>query len=289
MIGGEAGAAQSTRPAIANLQILRLVAAGMVLFGHLNHEVLKKPVLAPGFVPFQPIWWHCGVDIFFVISGFIMALITRDSFGQPGEAARFLRARLVRLVPMYWLFTTLTLLAMALLPSEMRHHATNWKQVLGSYLFVPLTLNSDGNPRPVMILGWTLNYEMLFYGIFAASMRLERRRGLIAIGATLIALAAAGMIFTLPMPFKVWCDSIVLEFLLGMLIYGLWRRCGALPPWAGLVIAGQGYLAMAAFMAGGIANHFDAYRVIWGGMPAAMIAAGALMMRERRAGPIKRL
>src|SRR5579872_1103785 len=98
MIGREAGAAQSTPPAIANLQILRLVAAGMVLFGHLNHEVLKKPVLAAGFIPFQPIWWHCGVDIFFVVSGFIMTSITRDSFGKPDEAGRFLRARLIRLV-----------------------------------------------------------------------------------------------------------------------------------------------------------------------------------------------
>jgi len=290
MIGIVTGTPQATPRAIANLQILRLVAAAMVLFGHLNHEVLKKPGLAVGFVPFQPIWWHCGVDIFFVVSGFIMALITRDSFGKPGEAGRFLRARLVRLVPMYWLFTTLTLLAMALVPSEMRHQTTNWKHVLGSYLFVPLTMNSDGNPRPVMILGWTLNYEMLFYVIFACAMRLDRRRGLIATAAALIALAAAGVIFTLPMPLKVWCDPIILEFLLGMLLYGLWRRCGALPAWAGLVIAGQGYLALAAFMAGGIANHFDAYRVIWGGVPAAMIAAGVLMIRERSLpGPVKRL
>ena len=274
---------------IGNLQILRLMAAAMVLFGHLNHEVLKKPALASGFVPFQPIWWHCGVDIFFVVSGFIMALITRDSFGQPGAGGRFLRARLIRLVPMYWLFTTLTLLAMVLVPAEMRHHTTNWQHVLGSYIFVPLTMNSDGAPRPVMILGWTLNYEMLFYVIFALAMRLDRRRGLIAVGAALIAMAAAGLIFTLPMPFKVWCDPIVLEFLLGIGLYGLWRRFGPLPAWAGLALVVQGYLAMAAFMAGGIANHFDAFRLIWGGLPAAMIAAGVLLLRDRPApSPIKR-
>ncbi len=287
------GIGASTRQAgpltIGNLQILRLVAAAMVLFGHLNHEVLQKPALASDFVPFQPIWWHCGVDIFFVVSGFIMALITRDSFGKPGAAGRFFRARVIRLVPMYWLFTTLTLLAMALVPAEMRHHTTNWKHVLGSYLFVPLTMNSDGAPRPVMILGWTLNYEMLFYVIFALAMRLNRRPGLIAVGAVLIAMAAAGMIFTLPMPLKVWCDPIVLEFLLGILLYGLWQHCGPFPAWAGLLVAAQGYLAMAVFMAGGIANHFDVTRVIWGGVPAAMIAAGVLMMRERPIpGPIKR-
>ena len=102
-----AGDQRTESQTIGNLQILRLVAAAMVLFGHLNHEVLKKPALASGFVPFQPIWWHCGVDIFFVVSGFIMALITRDSFGQPGAGGQFLRARVMRLVPMYWLFTTL--------------------------------------------------------------------------------------------------------------------------------------------------------------------------------------
>jgi peptidoglycan/LPS O-acetylase OafA/YrhL len=272
------------------LQILRLVAAAMVLFGHLNHEVLKKPALAAGFVPFQPIWWHCGVDIFFVVSGFIMALITRDSFGKPGEGYRFLRARVIRLVPMYWLFTTLTLLAMVLVPAEMRHHTTNWKQVLGSYMFVPLTLNADGAPRPVMILGWTLNYEMLFYVIFAMAMRLDRRRGLIAVSAALIALASAGLIANLPMPFKVWCNPIVLEFLLGMGLQGLWRRYGPLPAWAGLALVAQGYLAMAAFMAAGIANHFELYRLIWGGVPAAMIATGVLLLREGATpGRLKRL
>ncbi len=281
---------RSDSQTIGNLQILRLVAAAMVLFGHLNHEVLKKPVLAAGFVPFQPIWWHCGVDIFFVVSGFIMALITRDSFGKPGEAGRFFRARVVRLVPMYWLFTSLTLLAMVLVPAEMRHHTTNWKQVLGSYMFVPLTLNADGAPRPVMILGWTLNYEMLFYVIFAGAMRLDRRRGLIAINAALMTLAAVGLAFPLPMPFKVWCDPIVLEFLLGIGLYGLWQRHGPLPAWAGLAMLALGYLAMAAFMAAGIANHFDAYRLIWGGVPAAMIAAGVLLLRDRPApGPVKRI
>ncbi len=285
-----AGDPQAGPPTIGNVQILRLVAAAMVLFGHLNHEVLNRPALAAGFVPFQPIWWHCGVDIFFVVSGFIMALITRDSFGKPGEAGRFFRARVIRLVPMYWLFTTLTLVAMALVPAEMRHHSTSWKQVLGSYLFVPLTMNADGAPRPVMILGWTLNYEMLFYVIFALAMRLDRRRGLIAIGTALVAMAAAGIVFTLPMPFRVWCDPIILEFLLGMMLYGGWRHHRSFPAWAGLAVTALGYVAMAAFMAAGIANHFDAYRVIWGGVPAAMIAAGALMMRERPVpGPIKRL
>jgi peptidoglycan/LPS O-acetylase OafA/YrhL len=275
---------------IGNLQILRLVAAAMVLFGHLNHEVLKKPALAAGFVPFQPIWWHCGVDIFFVVSGFIMALITRDSFGQPGAGWRFFRARAIRLVPMYWLFTTLTLLAMVLVPAEMRHHTTNWQQVLGSYIFVPLTLNADGAARPVMILGWTLNYEMLFYVIFALAMRLDRRRGLIAVSAALVFLAGFGLIFRLPMPFKVWCDPIVLEFLLGIGLHGLWRRYGPLPGWAGLALVALGYLAMAGFMAAGIANHFDLYRLIWGGVPAALIATGVLLLRETPTpGPLRRL
>ena len=276
-------------PTIGNLQILRLVAAAMVLYGHLNHEMLKQPALGARFVPFQPIWWHCGVDVFFVLSGFIMALITRDSFARPGAAARFFRARFIRLVPMYWLFTTLTLLAMVLVPSEMRHHTTDWRQVLGSYLFVPLTLNADGAPRPVMILGWTLNYEMLFYVIFAAAMRLRRLPGLIMVAGVVIGLSVLGMLVDLPMPFKVWCDPIILEFLLGILLYGLWRHGGRLPAWAGLAVAAEGFLAMAVFMAGGIANHYDAYRVIWGGVPAAMIVAGVLMIRERPApGAIKR-
>jgi peptidoglycan/LPS O-acetylase OafA/YrhL len=141
-----------------------------------------------------------------------------------------------------------------------------------------------------MILGWTLNYEMLFYVIFAMAMRLDRRRGLIAVSAALMTLATVGLIFSLPMPFKVWCDPIVLEFLLGIGLHGLWQRYGPLPAWAGLALVALGYLAMAAFMAAGIANHFDPYRLIWGGVPAAMIATGVLLLRERPTpGPLKRL
>jgi exopolysaccharide production protein ExoZ len=274
---------------LGNLQILRLMAAAMVLYGHLNHEVLGKPAMAGGFVPFQPIWWHCGVDVFFVLSGFIMALITRDSFGVSGAPTRFVKARLIRLVPMYWLFTTLTLLAMAVVPGEMRHHTATWRHVLGSYLFVPLELNSDGNPRPVMILGWTLNYEMLFYAIFALAMRLGRQAGLIAVSAAIISLSVIGMMFGLPMPLKVWCNPILLEFLLGIALYEVWQRTEPMPVWAGLVVAAQGFCAMAVFMAAGIANHADSYRVIWGGVPAAMIVAGVLMIREQpEPGPVKR-
>ena len=271
---------------LANLQILRLVAAAMVLFGHLNHEVTKLPLLARGFEPFQPIWWHCGVDIFFVLSGFVMALITADSFGQPGTQRRFVTARLLRLVPMYWLFTSLTLVAMLTVPGEMRHHTTNWQQVLGSYLFVPLTLNSDGAPRPVMILGWTLDYEMLFYALFALVLPLGRRRGLTVLAGIIVALVALGRLVALPLPFSVWCDPIVLEFLLGVAVYGGWRRGHRLPAWAGLAIAAEGFAAMAAFMAGGIANHYEAWRIIWGGIPAAMIVAGVLVIREVGTGRV---
>ena len=58
-----------------------------------------------------------GVDLFFVISGFIMVYTTHGSFGQPGASASFLRRRVIRIVPIYWLYTNVTVLLLAFAPA----------------------------------------------------------------------------------------------------------------------------------------------------------------------------
>ena len=51
-------------------------------------------------------WWgQAGVDLFFVISGFIMVYVSRDVFGKPGAAIDFLHRRIIRIVPLYWIAT----------------------------------------------------------------------------------------------------------------------------------------------------------------------------------------
>jgi peptidoglycan/LPS O-acetylase OafA/YrhL len=103
-----------------------------------------------------------GVDIFFVISGFIMVYISRDKFGSPGCARSFIANRLRRIVPLCWVYLTLTILV-AVAAGETFTAGT----VLRSYLLFP-TFNPDGLVMPILTQAWTLEYELFFYITFAA-------------------------------------------------------------------------------------------------------------------------
>jgi exopolysaccharide production protein ExoZ len=273
----EPGSSRSAE-AIWGLQILRFVAAAMVLFSHLNHEVLQRPALANGFTPFQPVWWAGGVDVFFVISGFIMYHISAGQFGRPGAVIRFVERRVVRLVPPYWLFTALALLALVLVPGQMAHNHVSLAQVAGSFLFLPVAA-PDGHPTPVLILGWTLEFEMLFYAIFAVGLGFSRRRGLMVITAALLALVGLSFAQPLPLPLGFWASNIVLEFLFGIALaraFGAGLRVrahfGAL-----FVIAGVAALLWVQAM--GWPGHAWNWRFAWAGLPSLAICAGVVLVR----------
>ncbi|MFM9500655.1 hypothetical protein ACKI1Q_44725, partial [Streptomyces galilaeus] len=76
----------------------------------------------------------------------------------------------------------------------------------------------------MLILGWTLEFEMMFYAVFALGLLFERPRGLMLIAAVLIGLVAAIGLQPLPMPLGFWANSIVLEFLFGIGIAMAYRR-----------------------------------------------------------------
>ena len=141
---------------ILAIQILRGVAALTVAFGHAQHDAKVQSVKLGG--DFERIFtlpWGAGVDLFFVISGFIMVYSSERLFARPDAAGRFLGRRLVRIAPLYWLFTGLYL---ALL---IRAAATGGKalpalpDILASFAFWPTDAFGDGMPRPIL----TLEYD----------------------------------------------------------------------------------------------------------------------------------
>jgi len=133
-----------TSEQIYSLQILRAVAAASVVYAH--------TFTAPQFGSF-------GVDLFFVISGFVMYMIVRRPDTTP---ASFLAARVARIVPLYWAVTTMVLLVAWLAPQLMGTTVADLGDYLKSLLFIPY-LRADGIMVPMLMPGWTLNYEMLFY------------------------------------------------------------------------------------------------------------------------------
>ena len=156
-----------------------------------------------------------GVDIFFPISGFVMAVTTYKRWGQAGVAADFLLRRLIRIVPLYWAATLLKLAAVLALPALTSHPNPEAWHVVASFLFIP-EWDPDGKALPLLPVGWTLNYEMLFYALFAVVLAF-RLRPVLWLGAILLCLSF------LPYPrtdsaIATLANPILMEFVAGMFI-----------------------------------------------------------------------
>lgn len=263
----------------SNIQALRAVAALLVVVGHALHETETISALVGRAAPdLSFIYWGFGVDIFFVISGFIMAYTSADLFGQRGAWRVFLTRRLTRIVPLYWLLTTVLLVGGAIAPRLLNVPIDDWQHVLASYAFIP-SLRGPGEIRPVMALGWTLNMEMFFYVLFAGALTLPFRSGMTALALVIGALALFGLIVR---PEQVqlafWTQSIILEFLMGCLLGAAYLKSARLTPVAAVMVAAVGILGMVKFAGPEVESSVpDALR--WG-IPALLIVAAAALAKS---------
>lgn len=235
------------------IQVLRAFAAFMVAVHHVQPDALALAQRSgASFTPSYLLPWMAGVDIFFVVSGFIMVHASGKLFGRKDAPRLFLARRLARIVPLYWAATALFLLVGLLLPGALNSAAPDLGQILGSYLFWPV-VSSTGLVQPVYSLGWTLNYEMLFYALFGAALILPRAAVVLTVTSALAVLVAAEALSgPLPLPFGFWGQPIVLEFAAGMGLALLRRQGFRLtggPRW--LVAAlGVAILLLAAWLPG---------------------------------------
>lgn len=262
---------------IQSVQMLRAVAALLVVFGH-----ALGIGAAMGGVPRPPIPTGVGVDLFFAISGFIMVYASDGLFTRPGAARVFLVKRIERVAPLYWLATSL-MLAMLLARSQNGAALPSLGYVVSSYLFIPdASFGSvDGVPFPLLSLGWTLNYEMLFYLVFSAFLFLPRYIAVAGVQVALIAaVLAGGLLEPRSLLLATWTQPIVLEFALGLLIGNAFLDGVRLSRGTALVL-----LAVAAVwtlldpceLLTAHQTPSDARRLLGWGVPAAMVLAATLL------------
>lgn len=220
------------RPTIFGLQALRFVAAALVVLTHvLNREFTLYPHPP---VPHGD-WMQAGVDIFFVISGFIMVYIVKPTT-RPGP---FWLQRFTRIAPIYWVATAVAFLGGLVLPDWFFGRHDLWF-ALRSALFLPM--GADNNVHPIISPGWTLIYEFGFYTLLALCMFL--RRPPFGLAAALIALYVGFGVLVFALGLPVWLgyyadQLMMLEFLYGMAAAAIVARL-PLRPWHGLVLAGAG-------------------------------------------------
>jgi exopolysaccharide production protein ExoZ len=207
------------------LQGLRAFAAIIVMIGHIKHEILmvsaKLGQDAPSWTLLK-LPYNAGVDIFFVLSGFLMIYTSQNLYGQRRAWFTFLKKRFQRIVPLYWFYTTLMIIVMMVLPHAFDTAQASISHFIQSYLFIPHE-RPAGGLKPVLSLGWTLNYEMFFYVVFACLLFLSRHSLMAIMMPLFIALATAHYFLpeTMSMPYF-WTRPIILEFVIGMMIANIY-------------------------------------------------------------------
>lgn len=213
-----------------------------------------------------------GVDIFFVLSGFVMAHTSLDRQITP---LAFMRARFSRIAPLYWAMTVFVFIAGCLKPTLFPHLPVDTRHLLTSIFFIP---QPEGQ---LVYVGWTLNYEMFFYLIFAMFLHMKGRmkRATCIIG-TLIALAACHFLTYGNFIAHYLCNPIILEFVAGIVISLIWRSTptpGSMTIYVFLCMAA--YTAL--FLGPNPLNSVHSYsRLLQWGPPAAVLVLAAVLLER---------
>ncbi|CAM4368209.1 hypothetical protein CR156_07485 [Stenotrophomonas lactitubi] len=221
-----------------------------------------------------------GVDLFFVISGYIIFRSTSKLESGFSSARNFLRKRVLRIYPAYWIWTSVLLL-MWLGGLALKSHQYSLSVIAGSYLLIPVT-RADGSLHPVLDQGWTLSFEMYFYLVFSSIILLGwLKKGLAWIALPFLLIACAGLLPAIPSGIRsVVSSPLVAEFLLGVCIgWALSKHQPAsqsLRPirWA-LMAIGAGLFAF-AFLRGEVEGTGIDRLVIYG-FPSAVLVTLALL------------
>lgn len=160
-----------------------------------------------------------GVDVFFVISGFIICYVADR---RPED---FILHRVLRIVPLYWTATLVVFATAVFLPRLLQTDDMSIGHLVNSLLFIPY-LRPNGLVQPVLFLGWTLNYEMFFYLVFWACLLVFRKAAPITCAMALVIIVATTKLIHPRLPWAFWGDWRLLEFAGGIAAFLLLESHG---------------------------------------------------------------
>lgn len=250
---------------VVTIQYLRAVAAALIAFQH--------AMGIPAFIYYTAHFGTVGVDLFFMISGFIMWTTTRDNTRGPKA---FWLARIIRIVPLYWLFTAAYVVAALVTPTSFFSLKLDPVHIVKSFLFIPAMHPNLGLAAPVFTLGWTLNYEAFFYLFFGLCLLIASLRvRFIVLAAIFCILVILGAWLQPTGPIlSSYLDPIILEFLSGIILAILapyLARCGAI---LGAILFAVGVVWIGVVYA----HEWTLPRLVSHAVPSIMAVTGALML-----------
>lgn len=260
---------ETTRPSdrVASIQAMRGIAALLVVAVHacdlarFRHTELHDALGALSSPGFYSDFGASGVDLFFVISGFVMAMVMMRTAAV--DRARFVRNRLLRIVPLYWTVTLVFAAERLLLGRPIAPAA-----LLSTVTFVPLW-GAHGLVQPILPVGWTLGFELFFYAALLPALAAPASRRLgIALG-TVATLALAGLVLPIGgTALAQLMNPIWFEFALGIGLFWAYRGAAHLPARRSVLLSGLALLALGA-----------AVRIVPDVLPPAILDEGAGVRR----------
>ncbi len=190
------------------LQAGRAIAALMVVAFHANAFILPDRLYDGATAGRVFNMGYAGVEFFFVLSGFIMVFVHQRDFSRPERAGSFLKKRIFRIYPVYWVIYGALTAIYFLAPGRGPDHARDLEAIVTSALLWPMPV------QPVMQVAWTLQHEMLFYLVFTLLV-LNLRLGILIFAIWMGACLTAGL-GVLPYPLDFLLSPYNLLFLMGI-------------------------------------------------------------------------
>ncbi|MBT9496766.1 MAG: acyltransferase [Zoogloea sp.] len=198
---------------IKSLQMLRAIAAWMVVYHHFMQLFFGLDVDGFSLGALFVRYGGFGVDLFFVLSGFVMFSAVNKGHVS---ACRFAVGRVFRIVPAYWFHTLLVVAGISLFPQGFSYTDYNLGSLLKSLFFIPVSNPSGLGVYPLLTVGWTLDFEMFFYMALAVCLLISQRWGLLL---CFVLLGSLPFVFPGGYAFSpVLSSKLLYEFLIGFVL-----------------------------------------------------------------------
>lgn len=265
----------STR--LESIQVLRGIAALLVACVHLQ-AIEQKYGPEGAILPAWLIYGKVSVDLFFIISGFVIATVTYGQFQSMRAAKHFIFQRITRIYPPYWVYSTMILAVWLYRPDMVNATQNNQVNILASFLLLPQDL------LPLLMVGWTLIHEMYFYLIVALLIPFIQERKFPAVLALWGLIVIIGHAYFISNPsespgpaMKIAFHPLTLEFIGGAAIALLLRGGVTGKGYMVMIIGVTGFLLTAIWLhTSNIALDINGWwRVVCFGLPSLLMVYGA--------------
>ena len=170
-----------------------------------------KYVSGDSILPDIFVFGQTGVDLFFVISGFVMIVAFHDRLGDRGQVAGFLKGRFFRIYPTYWVYCAALAAVYLVKPGLINASANGNVDLATSFLLLP------DDSLPLLMVAWSLVHEVWFYLVFACILLLPASWCARAFALWFLAVAAAAVLLPIPVnPYlRIAAHPFTLEFIMG--------------------------------------------------------------------------